>query len=88
MSDRLTHATNTRAKFNIAFKSEWCKSCGICINICPKQVFTEDREGKPVILDRSACIGCNLCEQLCPDLALEIRDAGQADDGMAEGGLR
>lgn len=57
--------------------SEYCKSCGLCINICPKQVLSiGDKPNAKgyyfVIADTDKCIGCGLCGIMCPDLALEI----------------
>lgn len=56
---------------------EYCKSCGLCIHICPKKVLTIG--GKPnakgyyyVVAAEDKCIGCGLCGAMCPDMALEI----------------
>lgn len=56
---------------------EYCKSCGLCINICPKQVLSiGDKPNAKgyyfVITDADKCIGCGLCGIMCPDLALEL----------------
>ncbi|MBI3978102.1 MAG: 4Fe-4S binding protein [Chloroflexi bacterium] len=50
----------------------WCKRCGICVAICPHDVFTATADGLPVIERAAACTGCLLCELQCPDFALEI----------------
>lgn len=58
--------------------SEYCKSCGLCVNICPKKVLAIG--DKPnvkgyyavVVADEERCIGCTLCGTVCPDLALEV----------------
>lgn len=57
--------------------SEYCKSCGLCISICPKKVLSigDKPNGKGyyfVVADDDKCIGCTLCGIMCPDLALEI----------------
>lgn len=57
---------------------EYCKSCGLCINICPKKVLAigdkANSKGYYVAVAASPenCIGCGLCGTVCPDLALEI----------------
>lgn len=60
--------------------SQYCKSCGYCINFCPKKVleFGKERNGSgaffPVLTDADGCIGCGTCAVMCPDGALEIRE--------------
>ncbi|TEB04461.1 2-oxoglutarate-acceptor oxidoreductase subunit OorD [Pelotomaculum schinkii] len=49
-----------------------CKSCGICIAFCPKNVYAVNKEGGPVIAQPELCSKCNLCVMRCPDFALEL----------------
>ena len=49
---------------------EWCKACGICIALCPKQVFEPDRIGKPLQARPTDCTQCTICWVHCPDLAI------------------
>lgn len=57
--------------------SKLCKSCGFCINFCPKKVmsFSTERNIKghfyPVI-DLSGCIGCGTCALVCPEAAIDM----------------
>lgn len=51
---------------------DWCKGCGICVALCPKQVLELDRHDKVVAARPKDCICCRLCEIRCPDLAIEI----------------
>ena len=51
---------------------DWCKGCGICIAMCPKNVLKLDRKDKAVAARLEDCIACQLCEQICPDLAIEV----------------
>jgi 2-oxoglutarate ferredoxin oxidoreductase subunit delta len=51
---------------------DWCKGCGICVAMCPKNVLELDSEGKAVAVRIEDCIVCQLCEQICPDLAIEV----------------
>ena len=48
-----------------------CCICAACANVCPKQAiaFTKPIDGffYPRI-DADVCIGCNLCEKVCPVL--------------------
>lgn len=58
--------------------SEYCKSCGLCISICPRKLLKigdkTNRKGYfyVVMTDQEKCIGCTLCGTICPDMALEI----------------
>jgi 2-oxoglutarate ferredoxin oxidoreductase subunit delta len=55
-----------------------CKSCGQCVEKCPVDAISWDEEelgmlGEPAItIDMDKCIGCEMCEQICPDSAIEI----------------
>ncbi len=55
-----------------------CKSCGECIVKCPVKCISWDKTelgqlGEPSIsIDNNVCIGCETCENICPDFAIEI----------------
>jgi 2-oxoglutarate ferredoxin oxidoreductase subunit delta len=51
---------------------DWCKGCGICVELCPKKVLELDDEDKVRAVRPLDCICCRLCELRCPDLAIEI----------------
>ena len=55
-------------------REKWCKSCGLCIEFCPKEVFGSDQFGKPIIEYPEKCIGCLQCSIRCPALAIDIID--------------
>lgn len=63
-----------RKMFEITIFQEWCKSCGICVALCPKTVIGADKTGEPFIDNADACIGCRFCEIHCPDFAITVRD--------------
>lgn len=58
--------------------SEYCKSCGLCITMCPQKILTIGDKANSkgyytvVITDEDQCKGCALCGLICPDMALEI----------------
>jgi 2-oxoglutarate ferredoxin oxidoreductase subunit delta len=55
-----------------------CKGCGICIEICQAGVLERSEntncEGHsyPVVKNAKTCLGCGMCEMLCPDFAIWI----------------
>ena len=51
---------------------DWCKGCGICVELCPKKVLELDDQEKVSALRPQDCICCRLCEFRCPDFAIEI----------------
>ena len=56
----------------IALDHRLCKACGICVAICPNNVYDRDHLGYPVIVRPESCIQCLRCELHCPDYAIEI----------------
>ncbi len=55
-----------------------CKSCALCIHVCPKQVldFGKNINAKGyhyvVAVKEDACIACAMCAQMCPDEAIGV----------------
>lgn len=61
----------------IVIDSERCKSCKICMEICPKKLIhpsqnTNSRGLHYAEFDNSKneCIGCAMCAHSCPDVAI------------------
>lgn len=80
MRKAILHKLKTKKKkiFLIELRQDWCKGCYYCIDVCPKEgIFSEEasigmKGFKPVMVDPEGCIGCMLCELLCPDLAITV----------------
>ena len=51
---------------------DWCKGCGICVELCPKNVLALDHSEKVTVANPEDCICCKLCELRCPDVAIEV----------------
>lgn len=50
-----------------------CTQCGECIDVCPIQAITRDKNGI-VRIDKKACVGCFMCVGFCPELAMFMHD--------------
>jgi 2-oxoglutarate ferredoxin oxidoreductase subunit delta len=72
--------------FDISVYRDWCKGCGICAALCPKQVLIRNEEGGPVVTDPEACIGCGWCELHCPDFAISVRPRPESERSTAGAG--
>ena len=56
----------------------YCKGCGLCVTVCPKNVLEISRELNakgyyPAFQARPEdCIFCGACYLMCPDVAISI----------------
>jgi len=48
-----------------------CKLCEMCVEGCPSQAMTMERE--KVDIDYSTCIRCFCCSEFCPEKAIDIK---------------
>ncbi len=48
----------------------WCKGCGVCVAVCPKQALRLEHEKS--VCDPEKCVACGMCELYCPDLAILV----------------
>ncbi len=49
----------------LAFDVERCTGCGMCLAVCPREVF-QASDGKVEVALRDACIECGACRRNCP----------------------
>lgn len=61
----------------LEINSESCKSCGYCVNFCPKKVLAagskvNSKGYEYVTAVTDECIGCRMCAVICPDAAIEV----------------
>ncbi len=78
MKEASTQAKN-RAPEAILIDLELCKACGICIDLCPQNVFDRDELGQPLVARLADCTTCVFCERHCPDFAVDVvRPEGKA----------
>jgi len=68
------------AKGRIEVNDLYCKGCGLCLTVCPKQVIAIDHDRltpkgyHPAMLadPEGACTGCAICAVICPDAAITV----------------
>ena len=66
----------------IAIDETCCKGCGLCVDQCPKKVFTIGKKRNargylvPEVARLEECVACRLCEQICPDMSLTVEENG------------
>ena len=56
----------------INVNKDWCKRCGICVEFCSAEVFSQEADGTPVPVSQDKCTVCRLCELRCPDFAIKV----------------
>lgn len=74
MAETAESTQKAKKKAVINIKKEWCKSCDICIELCPKNVL--ERRGRyPEVIRPEDCILCMECELHCPDFAITVEES-------------
>jgi NADPH-dependent glutamate synthase beta subunit-like oxidoreductase len=53
-----------------------CLGLGDCVRACQFDALKMGPEGLPVV-DREKCVGCGLCEQVCPKAIMQVSTASQ-----------
>jgi 2-oxoglutarate ferredoxin oxidoreductase subunit delta len=64
----------------VVFREDHCKSCELCIGVCPKKIIrlreSLNKQGyhPAYVTDegQEMCISCALCARMCPDAAIEV----------------
>jgi indolepyruvate ferredoxin oxidoreductase, beta subunit len=71
-------------RVRLDINAAWCKSCDICVKLCPERCLRLNTERIAELAEPDKCTGCRLCEWLCPDFAIRVHlDVG----ALAQGGL-
>ena len=58
----------------ITINEKWCKSCGICVEFCPRTVLTQGTLGRIEVANIESCNVCRLCELRCPEMAIIVTE--------------
>jgi 2-oxoglutarate ferredoxin oxidoreductase subunit delta len=62
----------------VIFNEEICKSCSLCVEVCPTNVifladYLNGKGYRPAtVLDQENCISCAKCGQICPDTVITV----------------
>ncbi len=67
-----TRPPELHASYVVTIEQAWCKSCAICLDVCPERCFVLDEQDIAVAVHQERCTGCQLCVKLCPDFAIEV----------------
>jgi indolepyruvate ferredoxin oxidoreductase, beta subunit len=67
---------------------EWCKSCDICVKLCPERCLRLNDERIVELAQPEKCTGCRLCEWLCPDFAIRVHLDAVANNVAAAKGAK
>jgi len=65
---------------DISIIDDRCKGCSFCIEFCPRDVLEASKKVNqigvhpPQVRDSSVCVGCGICEDICPDFAIFLTD--------------
>ncbi len=68
-------------KVRLEITAEWCKSCDICVKLCPERCLHLNAERIAELAQPEKCTGCRLCELLCPDFAIRVHLESAAAQG-------
>lgn len=56
----------------LRLEQEACIGCGMCLAVCPQEVFVMDK-GKACIIEHDACMECSACMMNCPVEAIWVQ---------------
>ena len=76
----------TAYRVRLEINPAWCKSCDICVKMCPERCLRLDADRIAELAEPDKCTGCRLCEWLCPDFAIRVHldNAVAAQGGLAQ----
>ncbi|MBU5613858.1 DUF169 domain-containing protein [Geomonas azotofigens] len=59
---------------DIDFDLERCSRCGLCAELCPKEVFSFEAGAVPGVVRAEECCACMTCSGKCPSGALTVSE--------------
>ena len=62
------------SKENISdVRTRFCRGCGVCVETCPYDARSLDKDSRVAVVDEFRCQGCGACQVACPGGAAEHR---------------
>ena len=84
-SPELPSVPTFRREVRLEITESWCKSCDICVKMCPERCLALDERQIVELVNPEACTGCRVCEWLCPDFAIAVHvDAVPINRGQVQ----
>jgi len=83
---RMPTPADASYRVRVEINPAWCKSCDICVKLCPEHCLRLNAEQIAELAEPDKCTGCRLCEWLCPDFAIRVHlddVATIAQEGLA-----
>lgn len=74
-------------KYSVEVDEGLCKGCGLCVDICPAEVFSMDNS-YAIADSPERCLGCGRCELFCPDMAITVKSVVDEDEKENEKSAR
>ncbi len=71
----------------LAMDCEKCIGCGMCLDVCPRDVFVME-EGKTRISRKDSCMECGACVMNCPVSALAVNKGVGCAEAVINGFLK
>ena len=62
-------------------KTSLCKNCYSCYSNCPHNVY-EVINDEPIPIHQERCVGCKICEEMCPTRAIYVRPLADEERGV------
>ena len=62
----------------VFFKTEKCKGCGLCLEVCPVKIIKLSGNINKLgyqtatVHEQDKCTGCTMCALICPDAVISI----------------
>jgi len=70
----------------LKLNQEKCTGCGMCVNVCPHEVFLI-KDGKAQLVDKNSCMECGACAKNCLFSAIEVKPGVGCAYGVIVGKL-